>query len=195
LQYIYFAFPHRILTAFCWNKNNESRGQERRLKSLIGFFFLIYFIQDFKMSQTLLQVYIKVMNNDHDVNIQLHMCQVPRFKLNCKKKKGHLPTILLPGKRAGILILKKKFVLVENQFFFSHRISKIKIIHIASEAFCYRHYGQWHCLQRLFSPCVKSLNIVQVFFGCTFCCRLSLERSDCETIALKFIFTSLSNIL
>ena len=94
------------------------------------------------MSQTLLQVYIKVMNNDHDVNIQLHMCQVPRFKLNCKKKKGHLPTILLPGKRAGILILKKKSVLVENQFFFSHRISKIIIIHIASEAFCYRHYGQ-----------------------------------------------------
>jgi hypothetical protein len=27
------------------------------------------------------------MNNDHNVNIQLHMCQVPRFKLNCKKKR------------------------------------------------------------------------------------------------------------
>jgi hypothetical protein len=134
------------------------------------------------------------MNNDHDVNIQLHMCQVPRFKLNCKKK-VHLPTILLPGKRAGILILKKKIVLVENQFFSLTESVRSKLYTLHR-----RHFVTGIMVNDIaysgYSPsCVKSLNIVQVFFGCTFCCRLSLERSDCETIALKIIFTSLSSIL
>lgn len=111
------------------------------------------------------------------------------------KKKVHLPTILLPGKRTGILILKKKIVLAENQFFSLTESVRSKLYTLPRRHFVTGIMVNDIAYSGYSPPCVKSLNIVPVLFGCTFCCRLSLERSDCETIALKFIITSLSNIL